>query len=51
MKEYVKLRLEKSKSKLKEAKILLKSECYNSSASSAYYSIFHAMHAVLGPLH
>ena len=40
-------RIEQSKEDLKAAEILYKSELYKSANNRAYYSIFHAIRAVL----
>jgi uncharacterized protein (UPF0332 family) len=42
----VELRLEKSRSCLKAAEILLTTEAYADSANRSYYSIFNALQAV-----
>jgi len=41
------LRLEQANQSLKAADVLLKSEAYKDAANRSYYSIFHAMRAVL----
>ena len=43
----VELRLEKARECLKDAEIMLSSSSYAASANRSYYSIFHAMQAVL----
>lgn len=47
MRELSKYRLEKAKLELEATNVLIEDELYNQALNRAYYSIFHAMRAVL----